>query len=232
MVRKREKANTAGQEDFTRKAYQGIRQMLFHNEIGPDQKITYRDLAERLGMSTTPVIQALYQLELQGFVRREPNRGYYTETINLGQIQEIYDFRRVVEISLLSESIRNLNDNNLKRLQTALNAHLASEGEVSLSNKLIKDTDFHLTLASLSGFYTQQRILRWLYDLLYLKFRGNILFSSSLGKCGFEHQLIFDYVITRKVKKAEEALYNHITNIKEHVVANLTRFIADKGSEF
>ena len=43
----------------THKAYQGIRQMLFHNEIVPGQKIAYRDLAERLGMSQTPVIQAL-----------------------------------------------------------------------------------------------------------------------------------------------------------------------------
>jgi DNA-binding GntR family transcriptional regulator len=37
----------------TREAYQGIRRLLFHNEIAPGQKISYRDLAERLGMSQT-----------------------------------------------------------------------------------------------------------------------------------------------------------------------------------
>jgi DNA-binding GntR family transcriptional regulator len=49
--------------DSTWKAYTGIRNMLFHNEIMPGQKIAYRDLAERLGMSQTPVIQALKWLE-------------------------------------------------------------------------------------------------------------------------------------------------------------------------
>ena len=71
----------------TRKAYQGIRQMLFHNEIVPGQKIAYRDLAERLGMSQTPVIQALKWLEFQGLVRHERHRGYYTEPISIQEVE-------------------------------------------------------------------------------------------------------------------------------------------------
>ena len=43
----------------TRKAYLGIRNLMLHNELAPGQKIAYRDLAERLGMSQTPIIQAL-----------------------------------------------------------------------------------------------------------------------------------------------------------------------------
>ena len=49
----------------TRRAYQGIRSLMLHNEIAPGQKISYRELAERLGMSQTPVIQALKWLEFQ-----------------------------------------------------------------------------------------------------------------------------------------------------------------------
>ena len=59
------------------KAYAGIRRMLFHNEIVPGQKIGYRDLAERIGMSQTPVIQALKWLEFQGLVRHEPQPGLF-----------------------------------------------------------------------------------------------------------------------------------------------------------
>ena len=52
-------------EDFTQEAYMGIRRMFFLNEIIPGQKISYGDLAKRMNMSTTPVIQALKRLEAQ-----------------------------------------------------------------------------------------------------------------------------------------------------------------------
>ncbi len=45
--------------DLTYKAYSAIRQMLFYNEIQPGQKIKYKDLANSIGVSMTPVIQAL-----------------------------------------------------------------------------------------------------------------------------------------------------------------------------
>ena len=80
-------------EDFTKEAYMGIRRMFFHNEIIPGQKISYGDLAKRLNMSTTPVIQALKHLEFQGLVRHEPNRGYYTENVSLEEITEVCNFR-------------------------------------------------------------------------------------------------------------------------------------------
>ena len=93
------------QKDHTKKAYRGIRKMLFHKEIVPGQKIAYRDLSERLKMSPTPVIQALKWLEFQGLVRHEPNRGYYTEPISLEEAREIYELREILEISLLPDTI-------------------------------------------------------------------------------------------------------------------------------
>lgn len=71
-------------------------------------------------MSLTPVIHALKWLEFQELVRREPRRGYYAETISLNQIQEIYDLRKVVELSLLSETLKRLDEKTLLHLQAAL----------------------------------------------------------------------------------------------------------------
>ena len=91
--------------DLTKKAHMLIRQMMFHNEIVPGQKLAYRDLAKRLEMSLTPVSNALKYLEFQGLVRKELNRGYYTEPISVKEVQEIYDFRELIEVSLLTDSI-------------------------------------------------------------------------------------------------------------------------------
>lgn len=84
--------------DHVEVAYDGIRMMLLKNEILPGRKISYRQLAEKLSMSLTPVIQALKRLEYQGLVRHEPNRGYFTEPMSLQEVQEIYEMREVLEI--------------------------------------------------------------------------------------------------------------------------------------
>jgi DNA-binding GntR family transcriptional regulator len=110
--------------------------MLFHNEIGPDQKIYYRRLAEKLGMSNTPIIQALNQLELQGRVQREPNKGYYTEPVSMKQVKEIYKLRELIETSILPETISSLEEPGIEFLHSALAAHLEAEKQNDLNNKL------------------------------------------------------------------------------------------------
>lgn len=57
----------AGKQDLTLTAYNAIRQMLFYNEIHPGQKIKYKDLAGRIGVSMTPVIQSLNMAGIQKY---------------------------------------------------------------------------------------------------------------------------------------------------------------------
>ena len=101
-------------------AYEGIRRMLFHNEIVPGQKISYRELAEKLNMSLTPVIQALKRLEHQGLVRHETNRGYFTAPMSVQEVEEIYELRELIEVSLLPAVLDNLNNAALKQLHQLL----------------------------------------------------------------------------------------------------------------
>ncbi len=216
-------------EDHTKKAYHGIRQMLFHNEIVPGQKISYRDLAERLGMSSTPVIQALKWLELKGLVRHEPNRGYYTESISVSEVEEIYEFRSLIELSLLPEVIRLLDGEGRQRLRTALDNHLNAARDIFLKERLVKDMEFHLTLASLSHRQIQHQVLQNLFDILYLKYRASILFMTPVDTAGIEHQQLYECVVNGDVEQARKILADHIGHVKEHVVNGLRRVQEEKA---
>ena len=212
------------------KAYMGIRQMLFNNEIVPGQKIAYHDLAERLNMSSTPVVQALKWLEIQGIVRHMPNRGYYTETVSLQEVEEIYDSRITIECSLLAKAIENMDRDGELRLEASLIAHRSSRREPYLNDWLLKDMEYHMILASLSGSTIQKNILRHLFDLLYLKYRGSILFLTTRpNEAVFsEHQAIYDSVLSGDLKKATEAITDHITKVKGHVVMVLSQMMGEK----
>ena len=217
-----------GKIDYTQEAYMGIRRMFFLNEIIPGQKISYRDLAERLGMSSTPVIQEFKRLEFQGLVRHEPNRGYYTENISLKEITEIYEFRELIEISLLPKTISSINKTGLGKLKKSLDNHLEAVRDIYLKDRLIKDMEFHLVLAKLSGCTVQINTLKHLFDLLYLKYRGNVLFVTPMDTVDSEHIKLYDFIAQSNLEKAQKILRQHILNVKRHALISIERMNKEK----
>ena len=215
-------------DDYTHEAYMGIRKMFFTNEIIPGQKISYRDLAERLDMSSTPIIQALKRLEFQGLVRHEPNRGYYTEKISLDELIEIYDFRELIEVSLLPETIKTINRQGLAKLKKALKNHLNAKRDPYLKEHLLKDMEMHLTLAEFSGCTLQVNTLRHLFDLLYLKYRANMLFITPMNTVDEEHQQIYHLIAEKDATKACKVLGQHISNVKKYAVLCTERMAGEK----
>ena len=151
MANKKAKETAKETVDHVEVAYDGIRMMLLKNEILPGRKISYRQLAEKLNMSLTPVIQALKRLEYQGLVRHEPNRGYFTEPMSLQEVQEIYEMREVLEISLLPDVVKNLDEVAIRRLRHLVDAVNSAKAANDLNRRILKDRDFHLTLAKISG---------------------------------------------------------------------------------
>ncbi len=215
-------------EDFTQEAYMGIRRMFFLNEIIPAQKISYGDLAKRLNMSTTPVIQALKRLEFQGLVRHEPNRGYYTENISLEEITEIYEFRELIEVSLLPATIERMTKPRLSKLKKALDSHLDAVRDIYLKDRLLKDMELHLTLAQLSGNKIRINTLKALFDLLYLKYRGNILFVTPMETVDAEHQKLYEDIASGNLEGAQTILSQHISNVKKHAILSIERMNQEK----
>ena len=233
MAQKKIKQTTKQQEDSSQTAYHGIRRMLYNKELVPGQRIAYRDLAEKLQLSPTPIIQALKWLELQGFVQHEPNRGYSMAPFSLKEIEELYELRELIEPSLVPVTIQHIDKNGIGELKTALEAHLSAEREFYLKERLFKNREFHMTLASLSGKGTQIRILQNVFDMLFLKYGGNYFPMSSLTSTDQAHQEIYDAVALRSLERAQTVLKNHLTNVKVQVLSSIKKMLAEQEhSEF
>jgi DNA-binding GntR family transcriptional regulator len=233
MAQKKIKQTTKQQEDSSQTAYHGIRHMLYSKELVPGQRIAYRDLAEKLQLSPTPIIQALKWLELQGFVQHEPNRGYSMAPFSLKEIEELYELRELIEPSLVPVTIQHIDKKGIGELKTALEAHLSAEREFYLKERLFKNREFHMTLASLSGKGTQIRILQNVFDMLFLKYGGNYFPMSSLTSTDQAHQEIYDAVALRSLERAQTVLKNHLTNVKVQVLSSIKKMLAEQEhSEF
>jgi DNA-binding GntR family transcriptional regulator len=88
--------------------------------------------------------------------------------------------------------------------------------------------DFHLSLAALSGNRVQHQALRLLFDLLYLKYGGNILFSTSMDRADSAHKALFSHLCDNNLAAAQQVLADHIRQVKKHVLSGLERLMAEK----
>ena len=226
MAQKKSTKEAKQAEDSSQIAYQGIRRMIYTRELVPGQKIAYRDLAEKLHLSPTPIIQALKRLELQSFVSHEPNRGFGMTPFSIKEIEEIYEMRELIEPSLVRATIHNISKEGLGKLKAALHAHQAADRELFLKDRLFKNREFHLMLASLSGKETQIRILENLFDILFLKYSN--LPRTSLTATDQEHQEIYDTVAVRSAERAQSVLKNHVTNVKVQVLTSVRKMLAEQ----
>ncbi len=215
-------------EESSQTAYHGIRHMLYNKELIPGQRIAYRDLAEKLRLSSTPIIQALKWLELQGFVRHEPNRGYSMAPFSIKEVEELYEIRELIEPSLVPAAIEKIDKKGLSDLKEALEAHLSAEREFYLKERLFRNREFHMTLASLSGKATQIRILQNVFDMIFLKYGGNYFPISSLSATDQAHQEIYDAVALRSLERAQSVLKNHLTNVKIQVMTSIKKILAEQ----
>ena len=228
MARPKQKKTTETREDHGQMALQGIRRMLYRKELVPGQKISCRDLTERLGMSLTPVIQALKYMEFQGFVRHEPNRGYFITPFDLDEVEEIYELRELLEPSLIPGTVRHLDDAGKAKLKEALEAHRSAHREDYLRERIFKNVEFHLTLASLSNKPTQIRVLRNLFDLLLLKYGGNQGSGESMDLSDDEHQKVYDCIVRGDVKAAQRILSRHVVHVKKQVLKRFRLILEER----
>ena len=226
LALKKKIKNSKG-KDLTREAYNDIRKMIFSNELKPGQKIPYREMAKGLKMSLTPVVQALKHMEFMGLVCHEQNKGFFVEKVTPREIDEAYELRSIIEPKMLTRTILNLNKQGTKRIGTALNEYLDACQKGSLKLKLVKDIQFHMSMAELSGQNLSILILRYLFDFLYLRFGQELIFSRPSEDSADAHTAIFDAIKSRDIKTATMVLKKHIKEINKNALDGISERLSE-----
>lgn len=84
-------------------AYEEIKRLILDGGLSGDIPISENVLAQRLGVSRTPIRDALRRLELDGFVRIIPNQGVVIREVSINEVKEIYDLRIALEEFVVKE---------------------------------------------------------------------------------------------------------------------------------
>lgn len=193
-------------------------------ELSPDERLNTADLASDLGVSRTPLREALVQLELEGIVRSEPSRGFFIEPLSLETADELYPLAWHLECLALKEANR-YDEATLRELEEINRRRAEVIDQPSAS--IAADMDWHDRLVAGAGNRQLQEILRILrlrqYRYEYRYARG----PEQVRKAIQDHQNIIAALRQDDRKRAGRLLEEHwqwgYRGVREALEDELTR---------
>jgi DNA-binding GntR family transcriptional regulator len=201
--------------------HQQIKSMIYNNELAPGQKLIYQDLAKRLNASTTPILQALNRLENMKLVRYEPNKGFFVGEITEEEAIELYQAREALEIYIIPKIAENLNRNKLNAIRQAFRNHKSSTVPNYRRTLILRDAEFHLSIAETAKNEVISSLLRILFERIYLKYRPEYLGDQRIEEVLKEHRNLLKALENKDIEKAIGLTKEHIKSGMEHVVSSL-----------
>lgn len=102
----------ARDKNLTQMAYTKIKEMMLNYDIVPGQRLIFVDLAKRLGVSRTPVNNALSILANEGFLDFVPNQGYTVHQITRQEAGALYELREIIEVGAIERAIQRASSKN------------------------------------------------------------------------------------------------------------------------
>ncbi|MGF1470433.1 MAG: GntR family transcriptional regulator [Rubrobacteraceae bacterium] len=97
--------------------FERLRRLILEGEYGPEERLVEEQLAERLGVSRTPIRQALTMLEAEGLVEISPNRGATVCSFGIEDVWDIYDLRAVLEGHAARRAADRIGKRELERMR-------------------------------------------------------------------------------------------------------------------
>src|SRR4249920_1247368 len=110
-------------ENLSGQVYNQIKTLILCNEILPGQKLHHQELSERLGVSRTPVREALTRLVQEGYVSVLPNRGFTCKEIRMQEAEELYELREALEAFAVEKAIESLTDSAFDQLKNKVHSY-------------------------------------------------------------------------------------------------------------
>jgi DNA-binding GntR family transcriptional regulator len=186
-----------------------------------EQRLSDVTLAEQLGMSRTPVRQALERLVQEGLVRSDPRRGFRTRTFTAQDIHEIYDLRGALEVLAVRLAAPRLSQEDLKEHLVALHAVRAELNAHPVLRFLQIDIRFHMLITRASGNGRLIHSLSLLRSQLSMFQMQDTLYPRRMEIALNDHEQVLLALLAGNVGEAENCLAWHIRNAKEGVLADI-----------
>lgn len=202
-------------DELSKQAYKRVKKMIVSKKLVPGQKIVQEQLADKLGISRTPLRTALQMLEAESLIESIPRRGVVVREFNDQEVIEIYDCRIALEgmaVRLFTARASQPEIDSLRNLMSPFN-----KGEIDERAYQKADSEFHDSIIKNCG-------NSFLYDLFQ---KGNLLVRIDMvglvrppGETLQEHMDIVSAIQGRDVDLAETRIRQHLEKSRQLILKN------------
>ena len=203
--------------NLTEMTYLSIKQSVLTGSIEPSFRLTEEHLATQLGISKSPVREALNRLEAEGLIRIEARRGASVREFTAKEIQDLYNLRVVLELHSISAAaitpaVLNELADSIKRTEQIL----------AVGDRLAhieEDLRFHRTLAEATGNGELCRIFENVQQKsLLCRYKSYELSATSSP---LAHKKIYKALKLGQLEDAQNAMRDHIVYVRDRLLADI-----------
>jgi DNA-binding GntR family transcriptional regulator len=206
--------------------YQSLRQAILDSTIPPSERLNVEELAQKLGVSLTPVRHAVQQLATEGLVEIKPRSGTFVTQLSAQNVEETLEIRRALECLAVETAIEKITREDLRRLRKlveSLRKPVRSEHDRAAHDQ--DNSEFHHILITASG----NKRLAEIYQTLNTHLKIARIHAprqdwlSRLDEEQAEHEEIVSAMELKDAEAAKRALTKHIQRAKEVLVAGILK---------
>jgi DNA-binding GntR family transcriptional regulator len=205
------------QRSLTQEVTEILRSAIARGELPPGSVHPLGALAQSLGVSRTPVREALIQLAAQGMVRIERSRGVRILQTSIHDLEELFELRALLEIPATRRAVAQVSAAALRKLRKIM----ADQSRAAATNdqRALWELDraFHHTLLMESGNRRLADYVDSLRDILMVRISGSIDDRQRSGRrdVAAEHRRILECVENHDADGAAEAVRDHLRHTAE-----------------
>lgn len=200
-----------------------IREMIRSAELSRGQKIDEKHLSELMGVSRTPVREALRVLHSEGLVDLIPHKGAYVTTPSIEELQDLFEVMSVLEGTCARLSASRMTKEDLRKIQTLhrnLEKHYRKRDHEAY---LETNHNLHMMVQKLSGNKVLNDVLNGLRQKILLYRHRQLYYKNRFEKSMQEHTQILKALQQGDPSQAEEAMKQHLIRQCEALVDLYTR---------
>jgi DNA-binding GntR family transcriptional regulator len=199
--------NLSSEDYLGQQAYHALRRALRDGGIAPERFYSESEFAELLGVSRTPVREALKALEREGVMIAARRRGYRIRKFTEAEVDEIAALREQLEVLVARTLTANRTEDDIARLADILRRQ---DEDPSSKTMFALDEEFHLTAAELAGLQRTRGILEGLRSVMAAVTAGVDIPREATARRIAEHHQILDGIAKGDVREAVRRMRVHI----------------------
>ena len=205
--------------NLTSLAYKSIKEFILQGRLDENSRLTEEFLSGQLGISKSPVREALNRLEAEGLIRIEARRGAYLRGFTTKEVADLYDLREALETHVVrTGDFQAALLQKLERSTKRLRGHLKANDK---SKYIDEDMAFHALLAGATGNTRLCEVLQNLQSQIWIFRRKTYDITSS--SAADSHEAIVEALLAGDRGRAEKAMANHISGVRKKLVDMLVQ---------